>query len=173
MLLPTAVGFLQSFLGDIIAVWGGPSGKSLHHFCPHYRFLDRRGVRIPLVIAFPGAPASSAVVMGLLASRHRDYYDCSGCHHPTVDPVNMTLVMAPVAGALFRQRGHCFRRLNKKRAAAASPRKISSPTEQRSRRVSRPHGPRCALIARKRQGTPAAGSARAIGHRGPPEQLSS
>lgn len=96
MLLPTAVGFLQSFLGDIIAQeWTIDRYIS---FVTRIVFWIGVAFEMPLVIAFL---ARAGIVSG---QQLMNYWRqavviiaiIAAAITPTVDPVNMTLVMMPL-----------------------------------------------------------------------------
>src|SRR5690606_532380 len=101
MLLPTAVGFLQNFLGDIIAQeW---TIDRYIGFVTRIVFWIGVAFEMPLVVAFL---ARAGIVSGqqLLGFwRHAIVIIAivAAAITPTVDPVNMTLVMAPLLVLYF------------------------------------------------------------------------
>ena len=110
MLLPTAVGFLQSFLGDIIAqewtidryisfvtrIVRNAAGGSVLGACGHCQW-----------------PTAS----GFLAPRHRDYRHCRGRDYADGRSCEHDIGYAAVVGALLQQCGHCLRHLQAAGAA--------------------------------------------------------
>lgn len=96
MLLPTAVGFLQSFLGDIIAQeWTIDRYIS---FVTRIVFWIGVAFEMPLVIAFLARAGivSGQQLMGYWRQAVVIIAIIAAAITPTVDPVNMTLVMAPL-----------------------------------------------------------------------------
>jgi sec-independent protein translocase protein TatC len=96
MLLPTAVGFLQSFLGDIIAQeW---TIDRYIGFVTRIVFWIGVAFEMPLVIAFLARAGivSGPQLMGYWRQSIVIIAVIAAAITPTVDPVNMTLVMAPL-----------------------------------------------------------------------------
>lgn len=96
MLLPTAVGFLQSFLGDIIAQeWTIDRYIS---FVTRIVFWIGVAFEMPLVVAFLARAGivSGQQLMGYWRQAVVIIAIIAAAITPTVDPVNMTLVMAPL-----------------------------------------------------------------------------
>ncbi len=96
MLLPTAVGFLQGFLGDIIAQeW------TIDHYISFVtRIVFWIGVafEMPLVVAFLARAGivSGQQLLGFWRQAVVIIAIVAAAITPTVDPVNMTLVMMPL-----------------------------------------------------------------------------
>jgi sec-independent protein translocase protein TatC len=97
MLLPTAVGFLQSFLGDLIQQdWTIDRYIS---FVTRIVFWIGVAFEMPLIVAFL---ARAGIISG---KQLLDFWRqavviiavVAAAITPTVDPVNMGLVMAPLA----------------------------------------------------------------------------
>lgn len=96
MLLPTAVGFLQGFLGDIIAQeW---TIDRYIGFVTRIVFWIGVAFEMPLVIAFLARAGivSGPQMMGFWRQAIVIIAIVAAAITPTVDPVNMTLVMAPL-----------------------------------------------------------------------------
>lgn len=96
MLLPTAVSFLQSFLGDIIAQeW---TIDRYIGFVTRIVFWIGVAFEMPLVIAFLARAGivSGPQLMGYWRQAIVIIAIVAAAITPTVDPVNMTLVMAPL-----------------------------------------------------------------------------
>lgn len=96
MLLPTAVGFLQSFLGDIIAQeWTIDRYIS---FVTRIVFWIGVAFEMPLVVAFLARTGivSGPQMLGFWRQAIVIIAILAAAITPTVDPVNMTLVMLPL-----------------------------------------------------------------------------
>lgn len=96
MLLPTAVGFLQSFLGDIIAQeW---TIDRYIGFVTRIVFWIGVAFEMPLVIAFLARAGivSGPQLFGFWRHAIVIIAIVAAAITPTVDPVNMTLVMGPL-----------------------------------------------------------------------------
>ena len=96
MLLPTAVAFLQSFLGDIIRQeWTIDRYIS---FVTRIVFWIGVAFEMPLVVAFlaPAGIISGPKLLGFWRQAVVIIAVVAAAITPTVDPVNMTLVMAPL-----------------------------------------------------------------------------
>lgn len=101
MLLPTAVGFLQSFLGDIIAQeW---TIDRYIGFVTRIVFWIGVAFEMPLVVAFLARAGivSGQQLLGLWRQAIVIIAIVAAAITPTVDPVNMTLVMAPLLVLYF------------------------------------------------------------------------
>jgi sec-independent protein translocase protein TatC len=97
MLLPTAVGFLQTFLGDIInQEWTIDRYIS---FVTRIVFWIGVAFEMPLVVAFLARAGivSGKALLGFWRQAVVIIAVVAAAITPTVDPVNMTLVMAPLA----------------------------------------------------------------------------
>ncbi len=96
MLLPTAVGFLQSFLGDIISQeWTIDRYIS---FVTRIVFWIGVAFEMPLIVAFLARAGiiSGPKLLGFWRQAVVIIAVIAAAITPTVDPVNMTLVMAPL-----------------------------------------------------------------------------
>ena len=96
MLLPTAVAFLQSFLGDIIKQeWTIDRYIS---FVTRIVFWIGVAFEMPLVVAFLARAGivSGPKLLGFWRQAVVIIAVIAAAITPTVDPVNMTLVMAPL-----------------------------------------------------------------------------
>jgi sec-independent protein translocase protein TatC len=97
MLLPTAVGFLQSFLGDLIQQdWTIDRYIS---FVTRIVFWIGVAFEMPLIVAFLARAGivSGAQLLGFWRQAVVIIAVVAAAITPTVDPVNMSLVMAPLA----------------------------------------------------------------------------
>ena len=97
MLLPTAVGFLQSFLGDLIQQdWTIDRYIS---FVTRIVFWIGVAFEMPLIVAFLARAGivSGSQLLGFWRQAVVIIAIVAAAITPTVDPVNMSLVMAPLA----------------------------------------------------------------------------
>jgi sec-independent protein translocase protein TatC len=96
MLLPTAVGFLQSFLGDLIQQdWTIDRYIS---FVTRIVFWIGVAFEMPLIVAFLARAGivSGQTLLGFWRQAVVIIAIVAAAITPTVDPVNMSLVMAPL-----------------------------------------------------------------------------
>lgn len=108
MLLPTAVGFLQSFLGDIIAQeW---TIDRYIGFVTRIVFWIGVAFETPLIIAFLARAGivSGPQLMGFWRQAVVIIAIIAAAITPTVDPVNMTLVMGPLLVLYFSSVGLAY-----------------------------------------------------------------
>ena len=143
MLLPTAVGFLQSFLGDIIAQeW---TIDRYIGFVTRIVFWIGVAFEMPLVIAFLARAGivSGQQLLGFWRQAIVIIAIVAAAITPTVDPVNMTLVMAPLIVLYCWQRRPCLSAVYAARTARLLQGRFHPRRVQRPRRVTRDHGSRC------------------------------